>query len=385
MNKIENIIIIPALLFLSLLTISSPGSGANAPAVPPASSIEREKPSPEPWQQKWNRILAEARKEGRAMAYGNFSTEEKAAVSKGLKAKYGIEMEWVTGNSSQVINKINNERTAGLYLVDIFASGVAGAVDMLKPKGYLQKLDDAVILPEVKDPKVWLGNKFPWFDQDHTNIAFVGYVMPDIIVNTELVKEGEITGYQDLLNPKWKGKIVMFNPTITGSMLAWFTVMGQKVGGETYMRTLVKQEPVILSDNRLAVEWVARGKSSIGLALRLDEIISFARVGAPIRIVSAKEGGYLSTGHGTVSLFNKAPHPNAAIVYLNYLLSREGQTAYSKEGRSAVRRLDVPTDHLDPSTIPVPGRSYLDMNENFALVQLENMELAKKIFGPLLR
>jgi len=82
---------------------------------------------------------------------------------------------------------------------------------------------------------------------------------------------------------------------------------------------------------------------------------------------------------------NKAAHPNAAIVFLNYLLTHEGQTAYSKAGGATVRRLDVPTDHLHPSTILVPGHTYLEMNEDLASMHMENSALAKKIFGSLLK
>ena len=147
----------------------------------------------------------------------------------------------------------------------------------------------------------------------------------------------------------------------------------------------MKQEPAILNDDRLAVEWVARGKSSIGLALRSNEIHAFMKAGSPIVVINPKEGGYLSVSHGTISLFKNAPHPNASIVYLNYLLTRQGQTAYSKAGGAVVRRLDIPTDHLHPSAIPVPGRTYLDMNEDTASLKVENMERAKKIFAPLLK
>jgi ABC-type Fe3+ transport system substrate-binding protein len=68
--------------------------------------------------------------------------------------------------------------------------------------------EPALILPEVKDPRLWFGGQFPWWDPEHTIIRFFGQADVFLAINTAMVKPGEVTSYKDLLDPRWKGKIL---------------------------------------------------------------------------------------------------------------------------------------------------------------------------------
>jgi iron(III) transport system substrate-binding protein len=93
-------------------------------------------------------------------------------------------------------------------------------------------------------------------------------------------------------------------------------------------------------------------------------------------------GGYVSAGFGSAMLVNKAPHPNAAKVFLNWLLAKEGQTAWSKAMGYVSRRLDVPTDHLPPYWVPKPGVKYWPgYYEEDATLSPEQEKVLKGLFG----
>lgn len=80
---------------------------------------------------------------------------------------------------------------------------------------------------------------------------------------------------------------------------------------------LKEQNLTLTRDPRLQVEWVARGKFPVGLAVYTDQLVNFAALGTPIAQQKVKEGGFVTASTGGLSLFNKPAHPNAAIVFAN--------------------------------------------------------------------
>lgn len=166
-------------------------------------------------------------------------------------------------------------------------------------------------------------------------MAFTLEVSSYVLVNTEMVKETELISYRDLLNLRWKSNMVLSDPTIAGAGLRFFGVVGGRIMGLDFMKELARQEPVITKDRRLQVEWVARGKYPIGLGAESPSISEFKNAGAPIREVVPIEGSGLAAGSGCIGLINKAPHPNASKLFINWFLGQEGQTVWTKAIRKA--------------------------------------------------
>ena len=115
---------------------------------------------------------------------------------------------------------------------------------------------------------------------------------------------------------------------------------------------------------------LARGQYPIALAPSNTLVTEAIRNGLPLAEHDGSlmtEGTYLSAGNSTVSVFRNAPNPNATKVYLDWLLSREGQTLWSQMQEYPSNRLDVPTEHVNPIYIPRPGMQYhLGYGERYA-------------------
>ena len=165
-----------------------------------------------------------------------------------------------------------------------------------------------------------------------------------VAFNTKLVNPAEIKSYWDLLNPKWKGKIVAYDPTQGGSGDATrFFYHHKSLGPEFIKRILSETDIVISSDTRQMGDWLAGGKYAIsifGPVSRMDLDLMQTQ-GLPVdwfKPDHLKEGTYITAGSGGVALINKAPHPNAAKVGFNWLLSREGQMAYQRFFTTGQRR-----------------------------------------------
>lgn len=174
---------------------------------------------------------------------------------------------------------------------------------------------------------------------------------------------------QDLLSPKWEGKIIMDDPTVAGrgnNVIAAYTLRL----GEDYIKQLAKQKPVLTRDRRQLIDWVVKGSHPIGIGVYPDAFAEYQRAGAPIGSILFNEAAFLDAGAGFITFFDKAPHPNASKVLLNWLLSKDGQTLWSKLANAQSARLDVTTEHLKIEGVHLrePGIDYLEAaKENWVL------------------
>lgn len=354
----------------------------------PAPGVAQPTSKPqEAWELEWERFKAEAKKEGEVVLYGQLGASAQQALRKVLKEKFGIEAIFVALRGEETTNKIIAEQNAGLYLADVIFATTNNIINYLKPQGRIPPMDSAIIFPEILDPKVWWQGRIPWVDNDQRyHIAFLAGPRVDVMVNAAQVKPGEIKSYKDLLAPKWKGKIVINDPTVSGSGNAWFSAMAEFITGPEYLRELVKQEPVILRDQRLQVEWVARGKNPVLIAATEQVEADFIKAGANIDLLVLEEGGYVSQSSGAISLAARASHPNAAKVVINWVLSKEGQTVLSETFLMQSGRVDVPTDFLPRFAVRKPGLKYFNTStEDFQYKKNKNLQVAKEIFGPLMK
>src|SRR3990172_249498 len=173
------------------------------------------------WQETWNKVVAGAREEGKLVIYSSMGPPTRKAITRAMAEKYGVTAEFVSARPREFVQRILSERKAGLYHGDITVSGTGDITPRLKPAKALESLDSALILPEVLDKKVWWGGNHLWVDKEHTQVCFVAKPQVGVTINTNLVKPEEIRSYKDLLDPKWKGKILQDDPTLGGGGSAW--------------------------------------------------------------------------------------------------------------------------------------------------------------------
>lgn len=381
--------------FIALIAISAAGCATSIPGIsPPGSEVsgrtsdirDHQEKSGEAWQSKWEKTLREAEKEGKVVVYGAATGQIRDALIKGFHDRYGIPVEYMAAKGPEISTKVLSERKAGLYIPDVIIGASVPAITVLKPAGAFDPIEPVLILPEVLDPKVWWNTELPWVDKDHYFIAFLAYASNNIAVNPEVVKSQDINSYRDLLDPKWKGKMVMHDPTIAGSGRSFTAVMAFYIMGVDYLKQLANQEPFIARDHRLLAEWVARGKYPVGLAIESEAIEQMRSAGMSLQYASPGEGTYVTTGTGFLSRPKNAPHPNASIIFINWLMSKEGQTVYTDVARLQSARADIPTTNVDPFSIRKPGVKYfVTSTEEYQLRGPESIELSTEIFGKLIK
>ena len=311
------------------------------------------------WQSDWESTLAAANKENTVTVITDVTASMRDALTMSFQSKYGLQVDLFGALGREIPPRVLAERKAGRYLWDVFVHGTTTGLESMIPAGAFDPLEPALIFPDVKDPKMWRGGELEFLDPNRTLMVMTPFQRGIIFYNPKLVNPKEFKSYKDLLNPKWKGKLVMDDPRRAGPGQATFTFfyLHPELGTD-FIRALAKQQITILKDYAQEVDAVGQGRYPVLIGTADFVAIARAKQGIPIAIVDArqlKEGADVSPANGSLALFNKAPHPNAAKVYINWLLSKEGQTVFARANGYVSARLDVPTDHAEPWRVPQPG------------------------------
>lgn len=314
------------------------------------------------WQKEWETTLAAAEKEGEISLAGPPGDSFRQALLGGFSKLYPkIKVELLGGSGGEKVARILRERQAGIFNWDLYISGPTSGLSAFKPVGALDPFKPALILPEVKSDKEWIGGfDAGWADSDKKFFYVFGGTLAgdNIYVNRDAAAANDIRSAQDLLDPKWTGKIVIQDPRVEGKGLTDMLVISLAYGEDLVRKLLRDQKPVVTHDRRQLVEWLVRGRYPVALGLNEYVLVSFQKKGVGKNISAVedqKTGVYWASGSSGIALFNRAPHPNAARIYSNWLLSRNGQLDWVKTQTNS-RRADVPP--AEPSSAMKPGRSY---------------------------
>jgi iron(III) transport system substrate-binding protein len=317
------------------------------------------------WNAEWEKTLEAAKKEGRVVLY---ASEGREIVFREFQKKYPeIKVVTVLGRGNQIAQRVMGERRAGKHLADIYISGSGTAYDFYDWKA-LDPVKPALILPEVLDESKWWGGKHVYHDDESRYIlAFNGVVQSYFSRNTKAVDPKEFSTYRDFLNPKWKGKIVSYDPSMGGAVsgVLMFFYRSPGLGPDFIRRFLSEMDLVPSRDSRQIVDWLSVGKYPIAAMIPPDRagIYEAKRQGLPVDILDTsifKEGAPLSTASGNLAIFNQAPNPNATKIAVNWLLSREGQIAYQTyDPEKDSLREDIPKDMVPEHVRRKKGANYL--------------------------
>jgi iron(III) transport system substrate-binding protein len=304
-------------------------------------------------QEEWKKIVEAAKKEGKIVAGGPPTAVLRQKYKETFEKQFGVELELLSAPGPQNAGRAAAEFKAGVRYFDVLHGG-SGTLEPLMNENMLALFSEYMILEEVKDPRQWWGGHL-WEDNVKTNrfiYSFTADFSAPPFYNAELLKPTDIASYDDLLNPKWKGKIGFFEPRIpSAGQGLWGFLM--KIKGKEFLQKLAEQSLFISRDGKQLADGLAKGTLVIGLGLSQRFVDPFINAGLPIKpLMSIKEGLGGSNGFGTVAVMRNAPHPNAAKVYINWLLGKEGQDLYSRALTQGTRRLDVDTKWLAKFNTP---------------------------------
>jgi len=260
------------------------------------------------------RLAADARKEGSLSLYTSRVAEDTTPVTAAFTRKYGIAVQVWRASNQDIVQRAVAESRAGRCPADVISSGTPA----------LEPLYREQLLQPVKSPAT--GELMPQALRPHG--AWVG-VSVNIIsgaYNTNLVKPQDVPkSYDDLSDPKWKDRLA-----IAAEDADWFAALLGKLGeekGVALFRNIVRTNGVSTrTGHTLIANMVAAGEVPLAITVYSYKPEQLARLGAPVRALYLPPLIALATG---VSVTRCAPHPNAAVLFYEFML-RDGQEVLAK-------------------------------------------------------
>lgn len=267
-------------------------------------------------------LVEAARKEGKLVFYTSVETEFARALTAAFEARHPfIKTDIFRSTHDKIFSRMNVERQTGTYTADVVSVGEFETYHMQK-KGFIApyKSPSAAAYPDgFKDPNGY------WTDL-YDNLIVTAY-------NTTRVKRNELPQrWEDLLHPRWKGRMVLDQ-----NEDRWFAnmlyLMGEKKGME-FMQSLAKQEVAIRGGRSLATQLLSAGEFDLQIVAYWYRPYLMKKQGAPVDWIGMEPA--VIALH-PISIVEKAPHPNAARLFIDFALSDEGQRVFLQRGREPAK------------------------------------------------
>lgn len=344
----------------SLALLAACGQSA-APS--PSSNVASAAASGGDWQAQWNSWLEGAKKEGKLVFGGPPSPDARTKLPEAFGKQFGVTVEYIGGPSSDLANRLRSEQAANQFTVDVTLSGADTTYLVFYGEHMTQPVKPWLIHPEAIDAKAWRHGKVWFMDPEQEYIVRASdYVSLNLWINTDFVKPDSIKAWHDLLKPEFKGKITAYEPVKNGSGAQLAAFLWTKFGQDFVKQLFIDQEVKVVQDYTQLTDYLARGTFPIELAGRGEDHERLKRDGFKVTSLGplSDAAGTVSAGFGLTNMLKNAPHPNAAKLFVNWILMKDGQAAWNNSQKTASVRTDVDNSWLTEDIVPKTGLEYFD-------------------------
>lgn len=291
--------------------------------------------SPSPAHGQSKELIQAAKREGMVQGYGTLQNETVIKIMKVFKRRYGIEGRYFKGSTTSVMDRALTEYRAGKVSYDVVITSV-NPMNLMKEQG----LFTAYVSPSSKEFDKEVVDSF--FGPRYRNTAI------GIVYNTQEIKLEEVPkSYEDLLDPKWKGKITTGDPSRHTTMTNWFEslhlILGSREKADRWIKRFAKQKPILVRNVLPAYMRVSSGETPLAITY-IKYMVTLSKGRAPVDYVRGLPG-YMGDGH-YIGLSSKSPHPNAAKLFIDFFLGQESMKTIANDGDFVNKRGVYP---------PLPG------------------------------
>jgi ABC-type Fe3+ transport system substrate-binding protein len=282
----------------------------------------------------WEEVVKAAEKEGEVTVYATNSVGGLTVIWDGFRKRFPkIKLNAMPiSTTAEIVTKIMAERRANQFLADVVLGAPGATYNSFYRGKVLDPLPPALLLPEVTDLSKWWKGKHRYVDQEGQYVFVYQSSLygPPVYHNTKTISLESIRSVWDLLDPKWKGKIVSLWPRANYVSTALLFMYHHPQVGPKFLDRFYggEMDLTYFSDFRQGTDWLAAGKYALCFLCRLRRA---QEQGLPVAEISPyhfKEAPGIGSNNGAIGLMNAAPHPNGAKVFINWYLSREGQIAF---------------------------------------------------------
>ncbi|HZT07965.1 MAG TPA: extracellular solute-binding protein [Chloroflexota bacterium] len=358
-------------LLVALSTFPSLIAAACAPKAAQTSSNSA--PQAAEWNDpQWTDLIAAARREGKVViAAGGEPSRSYPPLLDVFSQRYGVTAEMTTGNATETVNRLLAERSSGVYTVDVGLIAHNTSQRRLVPAGALTPVEPLLIHPEVTDKSLWYRGRY-WFADEEQQYVFLYSGKPEdswrFWYNSERLSPAEVAtikSLQDFFDPKWRGKhasLAISDPSGLASLIRLY--LAPEAGPDWVHRFIYDSDVTFTGDRRVLETWLTQGRYPLVFpAGGTDELVDLQNAGLPIKegqIPKQTPGLQTPSSASSIEAFDHAPHPNAAQLFVNWFLSKDGQSQVQKIDGALFgsMRDDIGYGNIDPSARRKPGVVY---------------------------
>jgi iron(III) transport system substrate-binding protein len=314
----------------------------------------------------WNDVIAAAKKEGNVVVYSSYlSPTTNNPIATAFEKKYGIHVDYLTARGTEIRERIRAEQASGRFLADVQHQALTLTIASENDDHTLQPLGLLPNAANMKEDVRELGDDY------QLPIFILNFSM---LINTNLVKAAdEPKSWADLLDPKWKDKILSDDPRAAGGGRGMFQMTYNRFG-RSFHEKLAAQNLVFARDYEESERRLARGEFAIYIPFILSDFHNLS--GLPVKYILPEEGVYY--GDYSVSILKKPPHPNAARLFADFYLSNEVQTIYANASHGIV--VKTLNQKLPPDVEALANAKLLGPQDNDPKHIDEMYALAKEIY-----
>lgn len=316
------------------------------------------------WKAEWDRLAAAAKKEGVVAVGGPRSRSARVNLLKQWKRDFpGIKMQYTVAGGLAWPKRVKAERSNGKFLWDIYLNGPNVAVFKFSQDNIFDPLVPVLIIPELKEPGTWRRTWDNMFlDSRKRMLGFLS-TPSTVWYNAKNVSPAKVKklGLRILFDPAYKGRIIWQDPRIGGPGINYAVAFYKRFGKEGLRKIIVDQESVFYNRSGAATAAFFRNKGDFVISPRISVIKEHLKAGVEVDVrpfgADAKSA-HLSHNGSFLAIFNRAPHPNAAKLFANWMLTKKVQDGFSKATLWNSNRKDVaPTTAAGLDFIP--GQKYI--------------------------
>jgi iron(III) transport system substrate-binding protein len=336
----------------------------------------------------WNALAAGARQEGKFAIATYAGAGYRKVVDAFQEAFPGIAVEQTQFQSSSrdFTPRLLQEMKAGIKSWDVWIMPAQEQLRQSRPAGLVDPIRPLIVRPDVLADDGWIDGfeaGFPDVDKKW-NYGITLAKSQTLWVNTDLVKDGEISKIADLLDPKWKGKIVAADPRTRGSGFSPTLVIRLTTHSDDFVKQFFKdQEVTLTTDARQPTEAIARGRYALAFGAVDRHIIQDLReqgLGNNVKPLPLNDLDSVSHSFNCMHLCKDAAHPNAAKLFINWALTKDAGVLWSQSLEDNSRRADVPV--IDPQTEVKRGEKFINVQHEEYLDETEKtQELARQVLN----
>jgi len=331
------------------------------------------------------RRLAEARelakKEGKLIVAGPQGRAWQVALQQFSRDIPEIKIEVTSFQGDEFWPRLQKEREVNRYLWDVRIGGINHTAWRIKDQGAFADVRSMFLHPEVADEKNWAGG-FQHSFLDKEKKYFPSFCIQEskvATINANIIPESDLPTVQNLLDPKWREKIAILAPQ-GGSAAITFALMYHHFGDSFIRKLLVDQKPAFLKDPRQAIGWLASGKYPISIGMSTNALEEYKKAGVTLNLFQPSGLKIWSPGVCALMVLERRPNPNATLVFVNWLLTRDVQRSLLKQVTANSRIAGVEPFDVDRQVPLNEVSSYESgQTEDFAEAMIKSADLVRSL------